>query len=263
MVSGWPATGVVTGAPVFLVAELMVAPAHRGQGLGRRLLDSFTAGHPQVRVTTRARTAVAHDAAGAIGTVRWPRTRPGRSVCGVARAARVAPPDRRPGLARSEELNGESAGKRGNPLIPGTAARPAATMQTAPDPGARQRPTRGTTVSLPDLTTYAPHRTMPDAAFEGTAVPGLRADFYRRADGDRIASVGHYRYRGRDVLMAWGYTDEEHCRRHAVHHPEHGWQEVVDGCPRVRPVHADGADGAVVGLEVRAPGGQWLRLGPQ
>jgi hypothetical protein len=104
-------------------------------------------------------------------------------------------------------------------------------------------------VSLPDLTTYAPHRSTPDADFEGTIVPGLRADFYRRPDGDRIASVGRYSYRGRDVLMAWGYVDEKHCRQHAVHSRQ-GWSTVADGCPDVRLDD---------GFEVRTPDGEWLR----
>ncbi|GGN93046.1 hypothetical protein GCM10010112_80830 [Actinoplanes lobatus] len=112
-------------------------------------------------------------------------------------------------------------------------------------------------MSLPDLSTYTPQRSMPDAEFEGTAVPGLRADYFRKVDGDRVASVGRYRYGGRDVLMAWGYADEKHCRRHAVHDPEHGWQDVVEGCPDVRFLR-DG-DGPVTGVEVRVPGGGWLR----
>jgi hypothetical protein len=118
-------------------------------------------------------------------------------------------------------------------------------------------------VSLPDLSSYAPHRSTGDADFEGTAVPGLRADFYRRVDGDRIASVGCYSYGGREVLMAWGYVDEEHCRRHAVHDPARGWQRVVEGCPNIRFVRdGEGAEAPVVGLEVRGPAGEWLRAGP-
>jgi hypothetical protein len=105
-------------------------------------------------------------------------------------------------------------------------------------------------VSLPDLTTYAPHRSTTDAEFEGTIVPGLRADFYRRPDGDRIASVGRYSYRGQDVLMAWGYVDEKHCRQHAVHTSGEGWSTVADGCPDVR--FDDG-------FQVRTPAGEWLR----
>ncbi|MEV6305598.1 hypothetical protein AB0M02_39710 [Actinoplanes sp. NPDC051861] len=115
-------------------------------------------------------------------------------------------------------------------------------------------------MSLPDLTTYAPHRSATDCGFEGVAVPGLRADFYRRTDGDRIASVGRYSYDGREVLMAWGFTDEEHCRRHSVHDPAAGWQPVVEGCPDVRFVRdGDAPDAPVVGLEVRTPTGGWLR----
>ncbi|MEU4157983.1 hypothetical protein [Actinoplanes sp. NPDC026670] len=102
---------------------------------------------------------------------------------------------------------------------------------------------------IPDLTTYAPHRSTPDAEFEGTIVPGLRADFYRRPEGDRVASVGRYSYRGRTVLMAWGFVDEKHCRQHAVH-SHGGWSTVADGCPDVRFDN---------GFEVRTPDGEWLR----
>jgi hypothetical protein len=93
-------------------------------------------------------------------------------------------------------------------------------------------------------------------------VPGLRADFYRRPEGDRIASVGCYSYGGREVLMAWGWVDERHCSRHSVHDPVQGWQTVVEGCPDVRFVRSgDGVDGPVVGLEVRAPSGVWVQAG--
>lgn len=114
----------------------------------------------------------------------------------------------------------------------------------------------------PDLTEYVAHRSSPDAAFEGTTVPGLRADFYRRPDGDRIASVGRCFFHGREVLMAWGYVDEQHCRRQAVHDPARGWQPVVDGCPDVRVVRAgDAPDAPVVWLKVRTPEGEWLSAG--
>ncbi|WP_430789432.1 hypothetical protein [Actinoplanes sp. G11-F43] len=85
-------------------------------------------------------------------------------------------------------------------------------------------------------------------------MPGLRADFFRRPDGDRIASVGRYSYQGRDVLMAWGFVDEKHCRQHAVHDPVDGWQPVVDGCPDVRFPDRNA-------VEVRVPNGAWLRVG--
>lgn len=111
-------------------------------------------------------------------------------------------------------------------------------------------------MSLPDLSAYVPYRSTGDADFEGTTVPGLRADFYRRPDGDRVASVGCYSYDGSKVLMAWGFVDERHCRWHAVHDPVRGWQAVVDGCPDVRFVRDGGEQ--VVGIELRTPDGVWL-----
>ena len=106
---------------------------------------------------------------------------------------------------------------------------------------------------------FAHHRTADDAAFEGVSVPGLRAEFYRRCDGDRVASVGRYSYGGRPVLLAWGYVDEEHCRYNAVHEPGLGWHPAVDGCPVVRLERAE--RGAVVGLSVQAPTGAWVTAG--
>ncbi|SDS78449.1 hypothetical protein [Actinoplanes derwentensis] len=108
-------------------------------------------------------------------------------------------------------------------------------------------------MTLPDLTAYVPHRITADADFEGTVVPGLRAEFFRRPDGDRIASVGRYSYLGREVLMAWGFVDEQHCRWHAVHDPVDGWQATVDGCPDIRK-NPDT-------IEVRTPTGAWLPVG--
>lgn len=109
---------------------------------------------------------------------------------------------------------------------------------------------------LPDLSDYELHRVVEDAPFEGVAVPGLSAVFYRRAEGDRIASVGRYSFDGRDLLMAWGYVDEEHCRQSAVHDARAGgWQHPGDGCPVVR---VERARGEVVGLAVRTPHGDWI-----
>jgi len=102
---------------------------------------------------------------------------------------------------------------------------------------------------MPDISTYRQHRVV-DAVFDGTAVPGLVAEFYRRPDGDRIATVGRYLTGGRELFRAWGYTDEEHCRHSAVTgHPP------ANGCPVVRLVRDDA--GSVVGLEVRTPDGDW------
>ncbi|GAA0486193.1 hypothetical protein Ade02nite_09910 [Paractinoplanes deccanensis] len=109
---------------------------------------------------------------------------------------------------------------------------------------------------LPDLSEYCLDRTVADASFEGVAVPGLSAEFYRRADGDRVATVGRYSYAGRELLMAWGYADEQHCRHSAVHDPASGrWHRATDGCPTVR---VERSGGEVIGLAVRTPGGDWL-----
>lgn len=97
---------------------------------------------------------------------------------------------------------------------------------------------------------------MHDASFEGVPVPGLRADFFRRVENGRTASVGRYSMCGRDLLLAWGYVDEEHCRHNAVRDPAGGWHPATDGCPEVELIR-DGPD--VVGLAVRAPTGEWVR----
>ena len=109
---------------------------------------------------------------------------------------------------------------------------------------------------LPDLTCFNPHRTVDDAPFEGVPVPGLRADFFRRDEGGRTATVGRYSVDGRDLLLAWGYLDEVHCRHNAVRDPAGGWHPASDGCPVVELIR-DGRD--VVGLAVRAPTGDWVR----
>ncbi|MCM4077684.1 hypothetical protein [Paractinoplanes hotanensis] len=87
-------------------------------------------------------------------------------------------------------------------------------------------------------------------------MPGLRADFFRRAEGDRVATVGCYSLGDRELLMAWGYVDEEHCRHNAVRDPGGGWHAPADGCPDVELVR-DGH--TVVGLAVRAPDGEWIK----
>lgn len=108
---------------------------------------------------------------------------------------------------------------------------------------------------LPDLDQYRLHRTAEEAELDGVAVPELAARFYRCAlPGGRPASVGHYTLAGRDLLMAWGYVDEKHCRSHTVRSDEDGWGPVVDGCPSVDFVRDVGR---VVGLRVRAADGSW------
>ncbi|WP_155373732.1 hypothetical protein [Catellatospora vulcania] len=108
---------------------------------------------------------------------------------------------------------------------------------------------------VPDLCEYRLHRTDDEAALDGVEVPGLAARFYRRTlPGGRLASVGHYTLAGRDLLMAWGFVDEEHCRFHVVVEAGSGWGSTVRGCPRVDFVR----DGDLVtGLRVRAADGGW------
>ncbi|BBH70883.1 hypothetical protein ACTI_75680 [Actinoplanes sp. OR16] len=112
-------------------------------------------------------------------------------------------------------------------------------------------------MQIPDLSEYAAHRVENDAAFEGVEVPGLRAEFFRRPEGERVESVGRYTFDGRDLLLAWGYVDEEHCRHNAVVAADGCWQPPVDGCPQVELI-TDGQ--AVVGLAVRSPSGEWVRV---
>ena len=110
-------------------------------------------------------------------------------------------------------------------------------------------------VDLPDLTEYRLHRVADEADFEGTAVPGLSAEFYRRDEDGRLASVGRYAFDGRTLLLAWGYVDEEHCRFSAVAGVDGAWQTPVPGCPEVR-VLRDGD--AVSRLTVRGADGAWV-----
>jgi hypothetical protein len=114
-------------------------------------------------------------------------------------------------------------------------------------------------VPLPDLATYTPHRTVTDATFEGVAVPGLRAEFFRRAEGERVASAGRYSLGGRDLLLAWGWTDEPDCRFSSVRDPDGFWHPETAGCPVVE-ILRDGAapDAPVTGLALRTPAGQWI-----
>jgi hypothetical protein len=114
-------------------------------------------------------------------------------------------------------------------------------------------------VPLPDLATYAPHRTITDAVFEGVAVPGLRAEFFHRAEGERVASAGRYSMGGRDLLLAWGWTDEQHCRFSSVHDPEGFWHPETEGCPVVEILRdGEALDAPVTGLAIRTPRGQWV-----
>ncbi|MEV6597717.1 hypothetical protein AB0M36_12710 [Actinoplanes sp. NPDC051346] len=114
---------------------------------------------------------------------------------------------------------------------------------------------------MPDLDSYTPHRTVTDAAFEGVTVPGLLAEYFHRTDDHRVSSAGRYSMDGRDLLMAWGFTDEEHCRWSAVRDPAGFWHPETAGCPVVRVLRTGAApDDPVSGLAVRAPTGEWITV---
>lgn len=100
---------------------------------------------------------------------------------------------------------------------------------------------------LPDLSDFSPHRVVRDADLDGVIVPGLRAEFHRRAGAGRVESVGVYSYAGRPILMAWGYVGEEHCRFTALRDAAGRWGAPAPGCPPVR-THRDG--GRVTALTV-------------
>ena len=108
---------------------------------------------------------------------------------------------------------------------------------------------------MPDLATYRLHRVVTDTPFEGTPGPGLRAEFYHRPDGDRVASVGRCSYAGRELLLAWGHVDEEHCRHSAVRDPDGSGHAATSGCPTIRVERT----GDVTGLAVRTPVGDSVR----
>lgn len=115
---------------------------------------------------------------------------------------------------------------------------------------------------LPDLTQYRLHRTVTDAELDGVAVPGLCAEFYRRDDGGRTATVGRYWHSGRELLMAWGYVDEEHCRYSALRGEDGTWLSATAGCPAVRVLRdLTHPDAPVTGFAVRDPHGRWITWG--
>jgi hypothetical protein len=112
-----------------------------------------------------------------------------------------------------------------------------------------------TRLDLPDLTTYRLHRRVDQAHLDSAAVPGLQAEYFHHDRGDRTASAGRYRYAGRDILLAWGFTDEQNCRFSAVRDPDGRWHPATDGCPTVEILH-DGD--AVAGIRIRTGTGGWL-----
>lgn len=111
-------------------------------------------------------------------------------------------------------------------------------------------------MEVPDLAEYRLHRVTDEARVEGVALPGLSAAFYRRAAADGERSVGVYRHAGVEVLMAWGYVEEPHCRAHRVRDPDGSWGPARTGCPTVRPAGPDRP------AAVRTASGGWRSLAP-
>ncbi|GAA1744261.1 hypothetical protein [Luedemannella helvata] len=111
-------------------------------------------------------------------------------------------------------------------------------------------------MDVPDLTEYRLHRVAEQACVDGVPMAGLSAAFYRRTAPEGERSVGVYRFAGAEVLQAWGYVNEPHCRAHRVRQPDGKWGEALPGCPRVRA--ATPADPPAL----RAASGTWLPLAP-
>lgn len=101
---------------------------------------------------------------------------------------------------------------------------------------------------MPDLTCFVLRKVIEDIDFEGVAVPGLDGWFYRRDEGGRAASMGVYRFGGRELFRAWGYVGESHCRASALLGEDGSWIGPYGDCPEVR-VHRRGQE--VIGFSVR------------
>ena len=88
---------------------------------------------------------------------------------------------------------------------------------------------------IPHLTDFTFHKTLPDIDFDEIPVAGLDADFYRRPVGDRLLSVGVYRFGGAETHRAWGWVGEAHCSWHAYREPATGgFHGPLRGCPQLR-----------------------------
>ena len=108
---------------------------------------------------------------------------------------------------------------------------------------------------VPDLSQYRPHRVIDDIPIGGVPVPGLRAEFFRRDLGDRVATVGRYRFVGREIFQSWGYAGEPACRFSALRGTNEEWEDARPGCPEVRAL-SDGD--RVLGLALRSARGTWV-----
>ncbi len=88
---------------------------------------------------------------------------------------------------------------------------------------------------IPHLADFTYHKTLVDVDFDGVPVAGLDADFYRRPVGDRLLSVGVYRFGGAETHRAWGWVGEAHCSWHAYRDPgTGGFDGPFAGCPLLR-----------------------------
>jgi len=93
------------------------------------------------------------------------------------------------------------------------------------------------------------HKERAQVTARGTVIPGLRASFYRRDDGEGTQSLGLYAYQEHELFVAWGYVGELHCRYNAVHRDDGGWFPTRRGCPVLRPIWEDSQ---VAGVRVLA-----------
>lgn len=107
---------------------------------------------------------------------------------------------------------------------------------------------------LPLLTEFTFHKTLHDVDFEGVPIRGLDADFYRRPVGDRLLSVGVYRFGGVETHRAWGWVGEEHCAWHAYRDADSGrFDGPFRGCPDLRVLAASAGP---YGFELGSGGGR-------
>lgn len=94
---------------------------------------------------------------------------------------------------------------------------------------------------IPHLADFTFHKTLPDIDFDAIPVPGLDADFFRRPVGDRILSVGVYRFAGAETHRAWGWVGEAHCSWHAYRNTATGgFDGPFPGCPVFRLLREGG-----------------------
>jgi hypothetical protein len=95
-------------------------------------------------------------------------------------------------------------------------------------------------MELPDLSGYQLHKVVENVDLDGVVVHGLCGRFHRRATDSGVLTVGVYSYAGAELMMAWGYVGEPHCRFNALRGPDGSWEAPRQGCPPVSRVHDGG-----------------------